>query len=53
MKVNKRTLSRIIKASLPDFNKEKSASGMWGRDLIKKLDFLGQEIVTMRMDASR
>jgi hypothetical protein len=53
MKVSKNSIKQKIKASLPDFNKEKTALGTWGRDQIKKVDLLGQEIVTMRMDASR
>jgi hypothetical protein len=39
-----------IKTIVPDFKQEKTRLGSWGSEQIRKLDFLGQEMVLMKMD---
>jgi hypothetical protein len=45
-----KTVIKRIKESLPDFKRKKTRLGLWGSEQIKKLDFLGQEMVLMKMD---
>jgi len=50
MKALKKSLVRKIKKNLPNFSQEKTGIGLWGSEQIRKLDFLGQEMVLMKMD---
>lgn len=43
-------LPEKIKSVLPDFKQKKTKLGLWGSEQIRKLDFLGQEMVLMKMD---
>jgi len=43
-------LFKRIKTILPDFKQKKTRFGLWGSDQVRKLDFLGQEMVLMKMD---
>lgn len=50
MKRIKRTIKNKISVQFPDFRQEKTVLGIWGRDQIKKLGFLGQEMILMKME---
>jgi len=50
MKKLKRILKNKISVQFPDFRQNQSILGIWGRDQIKKLGFLGQEMILMKME---
>jgi hypothetical protein len=50
MKLLKRSLTKKIKRNLPDFSQKKTNLGLWGSEQIRKLNFLDQEMVLMKMD---
>ena len=45
-----KSLFKKLRLVLPDFGQKKTRLGLWGSEQIQKLDFLGQEMVLMRMD---
>lgn len=50
MRKLKRIFKNKISVQFPDFRQEKTVLGIWGRDQIKKLGFLGQEMILMKME---
>jgi len=50
MKVSMNKLAKRIKKDLPDFRQKKTRLGLWGSEQIRKLNFLDQEMVLMKMD---
>lgn len=50
MRKLKRIFKNKISVQFSDFRQEKTVLGIWGRDQIKKLGFLGQEMILMKME---